>query len=237
MIQSFIDFIQGNLLLLGVLPQPAPNFRIILIGLCTVNSPQKSVLHVGSGYRNNVAFFPPAFKDWKEIRLDINPDCKPDLCCSMLDMKPVADNSVDAIYSSHNIEHVHTHEVHHLLKEFLRVLKPTGFLLVTCPDLQAIGQMIADDKLEDIVYTSPAGPITPLDILFGLTGSVATGNVFMQHKTGFTKTTLSRKLLAAGFKYVAAKRRVRKHDLWAIALKMRMMESNIRDLSMRFMPQ
>ena len=37
-------------------------------------------------------------------------------------MSAVADKSVDAIFSSHNIEHVYPHEVEKVLKEFLRVL-------------------------------------------------------------------------------------------------------------------
>jgi len=65
----------------------------------------------------------------------------------MLDMAAVADASVDAIYSAHNIEHVYAHEVPQVLKEFLRVLKPEGFLVVTCPDLQTVCQLVAEDKL------------------------------------------------------------------------------------------
>jgi len=45
----------------------------------------------------------------------------------MLDMPAVADGSVDAIYSSHNIEHLYPDEIPVALKEFLRVLKPEGF--------------------------------------------------------------------------------------------------------------
>ena len=43
--------------------------------------------------------------------------------------------SVDAVFSSHNIEHLYPHEVPLALKEFMRVLKPDGFVLMTCPDL------------------------------------------------------------------------------------------------------
>jgi len=46
-------------------------------------------------------------KGWKEIRLDIDPANAPDILGTMLDMPAVADGSVDAIYSSHNIEHLY----------------------------------------------------------------------------------------------------------------------------------
>jgi predicted SAM-dependent methyltransferase len=38
---------------------------------------------------------------------------------------------MDALYSSHNIEHVFAHEVVPTLKEFRRVLKPDGFVVIT----------------------------------------------------------------------------------------------------------
>src|SRR5665213_540831 len=39
-------------------------------------------------------------------------------------------------------------------------------------------------------YTSPAGPITPLDMLFGHSDSIASGHLYMAHKTGFTCASL-----------------------------------------------
>ena len=152
----------------------------------------KTILHVGPGHRRSGAKLPAAFQgnDWKEIRLDIDPGNEPDSIGSMLDMAAVADASVDAIYSAHNIEHVHAHEVSQVLKEFFRVLKPDGFLVVTCPDLQSVCQLVAEDKLSEVAYTSQAGPITPLDIIYGHVASLVTGYHYMAHKTGFTLKTL-----------------------------------------------
>lgn len=102
--------------------------------------PTKTVLHVDPGHPKSGAKLPLGFQAeaWQEIRLDIDPANKPDIIGSMLDMQAVADASMDALYSAHNIEHVHAFEVPKVLQEFLRVLKPEGFLLVTCPDLQAV---------------------------------------------------------------------------------------------------
>ena len=73
----------------------------------------------------------------------------------------IPSESVDPVYSSHNIEHLYPHEVPLALAEFLRVLKPDGFFVVTCPDLKSDCKLIAKDKLTDAAYTSPAGPTPP----------------------------------------------------------------------------
>jgi len=198
----------------------------------------KTILHVGPGHRNNGAKLPAAFQgsDWREIRLDIDPANEPDIVGSMLDMAAVADTSVDAIYSAHNIEHVYAHEVPQVLKEFLRVLKPDGFLVVTCPDLQTVCQLVAEDKLNDAAYTSQAGPITPLDILYGHSAALAAGHHYMVHKTGFTLKTLTQALHDAGFSTSAGKRRLRGLDLWVVATKGPMEETALRELAVKVLP-
>ena len=154
----------------------------------------------------------------------------------MLDMAAVADASVDAIYSAHNIEHVYAHEVAVVLKEFLRVLKPDGFLVVTCPDLQSVCQLVAEDKLSDAAYASKAGPITPLDILYGHGAALAAGHHYMAHKCGFTLKTLTQALHQAGFATSAGKRRLHGLDLWLLASKGPMVEAALRDLAERVLP-
>ena len=198
----------------------------------------RTILHVGPGHRHNGAKLPAAFQgsDWKEVRLDIDPANAPDIVGSMLDMAAVADASVDAIYSSHNIEHVYAHEVPLVLKEFLRVLKPDGFLLVTCPDLQTVCQLVAQDKLGEAAYTAPAGAITPLDILYGHGAALAAGHHYMAHKCGFTLKTLTQALQAAGFQTVGGKRRLRGLDLWVLATKEPIEEAALRALAGKVLP-
>lgn len=133
------------------------------------------------------------------MRLDIEPSVKPHIVASITDMQRVPDDSVDAVWSSHNLEHLWAHEVPLALAEFRRVLKPTGFLLLTLPDLTPVAKLVAEGKLEEPAYESAAGPITPLDILFGHGPSLAEGKHFMAHKTGFTATTLQAHLERAGF--------------------------------------
>lgn len=161
----------------------------------------RTLLHVGCGAAHPdklpAAFFAPGA--WAEIRLDIDPDVAPDIIASITDMSVVAEGSVDAVWSSHNIEHLFAHEVPLALAEFRRVLRPGGFALIATPDLQQAAALIAGGQLEDPAYTSAMGPIAPLDILYGFRPSIAAGNHFMGHRTGFTAATLERHLLAVGF--------------------------------------
>ncbi len=176
--------------------------------------------------------------EWDELRLDIDPEVKPDIVGSMLDMSAVGDQSVDAVFSSHNIEHLYAHEVPLALTEFLRVLKPEGFLVVTCPDLQAVAQLIAADQLLEPAYTSPAGPIAPIDILYGHRPQLARGNLYMAHKCGFTLKVLLGTLRGNGFKAVAGARRAGPNfDLWALASKRTMSEEDIRNLAGEMLPK
>lgn len=162
---------------------------------------QKTVLHVGCGPKRKETLHPTFHgPEWRERRLDINPGVAPDIVASITDLSIVDTDSVDAVWSSHNLEHLYPHEVPLALKEFYRVLKPEGFLLITMPDLQEVARLIVEDKLEETAYVSPAGPIAPIDILYGFRPSIAQGNVFMAHRTGFTSTSLKNHLYRAGFR-------------------------------------
>lgn len=198
----------------------------------------RKFLHIGSGPKRKdqtTRGFNTA--EWEEIRLDIDENVKPDIVGTMLDMSAVADASVDAIFSSHNIEHLYPHEVPLALAEFIRVLKPDGFAVITCPDLQSVCVLTAEDKLTEAAYTAPAGPITPIDILYGHRPQLAAGNLYMAHRCGFTQKVLSGTLQAAGFAAVAAARRAAPFfDLWAIASKSARSEDEMRAFAAEHFP-
>lgn len=171
---------------------------------------RKTVLHVGCGPYHPLMLHPFFNRaEWDELRLDIDPAVAPDIVASITDMSSVSDESVDALYSSHNLEHLYAHEVPLALSEFHRVLKVRGFLFLTVPDFQAVAAEIVRDNLEGTLYVSPAGPIAAIDIMWGHRPSIAQGNHFMAHKTGFTATTLAHKLNDAGFTVGEVERRDR----------------------------
>ncbi len=165
-------------------------------------------LHVGAG-SSTPDKLPKIFKDYHEVRLDIDPRCKPDIVSSMTRMKLVDDNSVDAIWCSHALEHLANHEVQPTLREWRRVLKDDGFALMTMPDLQQAARMIAEGRLMETIYESPIGPIRPLDMVFGHSGSIERGHVNMQHRTGFTMQRLKNEIEKTGFAY---------HNVWKTSI-------------------
>ena len=176
---------------------------------------KKRVLHVGCGplaaQKLHESFRTP---EWEEVRLDINPGAHPDIVASMTDMAVVETASFDALYSSHNLEHLYAHEVPLALAEFRRVLKPRGFALITLPDMQQAAEFIAAGRAEEAVQMTDKGPITPLDILFGFRPFLSS-NPHMAHRFGFTVDTLRAALEKAGFAHVKAERDG-EFGLWAV---------------------
>lgn len=188
----------------------------------------KTFLHVGCGPQrkeNTTKGFNT--DEWQELRFDIDESVQPDIIGTMTDMSRVESESVDAIFSSHNIEHLYPHEVSIALKEFIRVLKPQGFAVITCPDLKSVARLIADDKLTEPAYESPAGPIAPLDILYGYRRSMAQGNLYMAHRCGFTEKVLRGSLLANGFKSVGTFSIESAFELWAVGFKHELLEGEL----------
>lgn len=197
----------------------------------------KKLLHVGCGHNRKHQTTAGFNNDgWGEIRLDIDASVMPDITGTMMDMPGVGSGSVDALYSSHNIEHLYPHEVPVALAEFVRVLRDDGFLVITCPDIQSVCALVAQDKLTEPAYQSGMGPIAPLDILYGHRASLAKGNLFMAHRCGFTQKVLVGTLRAAGFPVIASKARPNYFDLWAIASKSQRSEVEMMDLARAHFP-
>lgn len=190
------------------------------------------LLHVGcGGSRKEHTTQGFSGDEWREIRLDIDPGAAPDILTSMLDMRDVPSSTADALFSSHNIEHLYPYETPIALGEFHRVLKPDGFMVLTCPDLQSICKLVVDDALDEPAYISPSGPITPLDVLYGHQAQLAAGKLFMAHRTGFTLKTLIAHVREAGFVSIAGIAHERKFELWLVASKAKLTRQELSRLA------
>ena len=196
----------------------------------------KQFLHVGCGPQNKTSIKGFNHADWSEVRFDIDPQVNPDIEGTLTDMTLVKTASMDAIFSSHNIEHVYPHEVPKALGEFLRVLNDDGFVVLTCPDLQTVCEAIVKDQLLEPLYQSPAGPISPIDILYGHRGFIAQGNTYMAHRGGFTAKSLTQVFLESGFKQVLTAKRAAAYDLWIFASKIEYPESIAKEKALTYFP-
>ena len=179
----------------------------------------KTLLNVGSGPRESSATILSTFRsqDWKEVRLDIEPLVEPEVLTSMLDMSVIPNESVDAIYSSHSIEYLYPSELAVAFKEFLRVLKPQGFAVFICPDLQAAAQMIAEDRMMDEAYSAPIGPVVPFDMFYSHRLLTGRDKPYMSRHCGFTLSVLLATLKEHGFPSFAGLRS--NYNLWVLAMK------------------
>ena len=198
----------------------------------------KTLLHVGCGPQTKSQIKGFDNDDWKEIRFDIDEDVNPDIVGTLIDMKLVKTGSVDAVYSSHNIEHIYPHEVRIALKEFYRVLKDDGIVVITCPDLQSICEAVVNDKLLEPLYESEEGhPISPIDILYGWRIPLAQGNEYMAHKGGFTYSALNASFFEAGFKArYGGRMPINGGELFLVAFKQKKSEEEIKKIANPFFP-
>ena len=198
----------------------------------------RTFLHVGPGgktkERTTREFANPA---WIELRLDIDPSVAADIEGSILDMAEVQDASVDAVYSSHNLEHLYFHEVPQALAEFFRVLSDDGYVVLTCPDLESVCREVAIKGPADVLYESPASAISQLDIMYGHGLSLRAGNLVLAHRCELTQKTLTDSFISAAFaKTATAARGAPFYDLWKTPTKLKITDDGLRRTAMLHFP-
>jgi predicted O-linked N-acetylglucosamine transferase (SPINDLY family)/predicted SAM-dependent methyltransferase len=127
--------------------------------------------------------------DWKI--LDIEPRPEVDYVGNAADLSQFANNSIDTIYASHVLEHFHyalNDELLKTLREWHRVLKPGGQLMVSVPDLKILCWLYLNPNLE------PMERHQLMRIIFG-----GQTNPYDIHRVGFDADTLGLYFLEAGF--------------------------------------
>lgn len=108
------------------------------------------------------------------------------------DAIPLADGSVDEIMAIHLIEHVHVWEAPDLLREWHRLLKPGGTLVLELPDLHKFCRNILKGVMVGGKHPDQLG-------MWGAYGDPRQQDPFMAHKWGYTFSTLAPMVQAAGF--------------------------------------
>ena len=146
------------------------------------------VLMVGSG--------PERVNPWEAhgfaaTYLDIDAGTNPDIVASMTDLGDIG--LFDMVYCCHALEHVYPHEVNVALREFKRVLRTGGKVMIVVPDLEDVRPN------NDILPRSDNAPITGLHMFYG-DAALIPEFPFMAHHCGFVAETLQYAMESAGFK-------------------------------------
>ena len=162
--------------------------------------------NIGCGPRG-VGRLPPMFDDWRVLRVDVDPAVEPDVITDITDLSPIRSDSIQGVWTAHCVEHLYQHQVGQALSEICRILAPEGFACIVVPDLQTVAEYIAADRMNEPLYESRAGPITPHDIVFGYGKALAVGHTFMAHRCGFTPKAMLACLADARFGEFAVVRR------------------------------
>lgn len=163
----------------------------------------RKVLNVGGN--NKQIRLPPQYSGWENVLLDIDPKGKPDIVCDARQLSQLPPATFDAVYCSHNLEHYYRHDVPKVLAGFSHVLKAGGFAHIIVPDIGEVMRIAVQKKIDidDVLYQSALGPITVLDVMYGLGTEIEeSGNDFFAHKTGFTQKSLPEMLIRCGFPHV-----------------------------------
>lgn len=131
----------------------------------------------------------------------MNVDLNPDVADVPADIKalPFPDDYADAIVAIHVVEHIYRWEVLDMFKEWLRVLKPGGKVIVELPSMEKVFKYIMDsfDRKE---------AMSPTFSWFPLWGDPKYREPGMVHRWGYTYPMLKEILIKAGFTGVMAEK-------------------------------
>ena len=104
-----------------------------------------------------------------------------------------ADNLLDEVHSYHVIEHFHPNDLLDILKEWKRVLKPDGKIILEAPDIvKCCASIILGIATNNSTLFNRMG-------LIGIYGDAPVDKPYMRHLWGYTGITLKRVLEQAGF--------------------------------------
>ncbi|MBR0568013.1 methyltransferase domain-containing protein [Azoarcus sp. L1K30] len=118
---------------------------------------------------------------------------RPDVLCDLHRLEPFQDNSVDEILSVHVIEHFWRWEVVDILREWIRVLKPGGRMILECPNLISA----CEEFLSDPERQAGGGPEGQRS-MWVFYGDPRWKDPYMVHRWGYTPKSLAAVMSKAG---------------------------------------
>jgi SAM-dependent methyltransferase len=120
---------------------------------------------------------------------------KPDVLCDLHELTPFEDASADEILAVHVVEHFWRWEVVDVLKEWVRVLKPGGKMILEAPNLISACQAVLADP-ETATLPGSEGQRS----MWVLYGDPGWRDPLMVHRWGYTPKSLARVMWEAGLR-------------------------------------
>lgn len=121
----------------------------------------------------------------------------PDVLCDLHDLSVFPDNHADEVMAIHVVEHFWRWEVEDILREWIRVLKPGGKMILECPNLVSA----CEEFLKDPERYSSEGK-DGQRTMWVFYGDPAWKDPYMIHRWGYTPSSLQTLLESVGLSSV-----------------------------------
>jgi SAM-dependent methyltransferase len=118
---------------------------------------------------------------------------RPDVLCDLHHLTPFEDNSADEVLSVHVVEHFWRWEVVGVLKEWVRVLKHGGLMILECPNLKSACETFLSSP-DLLSGPGPEGQRT----MWVFYGDPSWRDPLMVHRWGYTPASLAGIMHEAG---------------------------------------
>ena len=118
---------------------------------------------------------------------------RPDVICDLHDLAPFPDAAADEILSVHVVEHFWRWEIRDVLREWVRVLKPGGRMIVECPNIASACETFLQDPVRN-AREDRDGQRT----MWVFYGDPQWKDPLMIHRWGYTPESLKALLAEAG---------------------------------------
>jgi SAM-dependent methyltransferase len=122
---------------------------------------------------------------------------RPDVVCDLHRLTPFEDACADEILSVHVVEHFWRWEIRDVLREWVRVLRPGGRMIVECPNIQSACQTFLENPAQ-YSREDQDGQRT----MWVFYGDPAWKDPLMIHRWGYTPESLKALLGEVGLKDV-----------------------------------
>jgi SAM-dependent methyltransferase len=106
----------------------------------------------------------------------------PDILCDLRSI-PLADGCADEVMAIHVLEHFYRWEVDDVLREWKRLLRPGGLLVLELPDIMKCCRAVLSGTFRAGKHPDQAG-------MWGIYGDPRDANPYMGHKWGWHPKTL-----------------------------------------------